>query len=217
LVAVGAIFLLNNLHIVRFRELLQYWPVVLIAVGLFRLVDSSYANERVVGGVLMLLGGVLLAGTMGFYYLSWNIIWPLLLIGAGLFMLVQRLSFNVGVPRGGGNMSLDWMHESAVFSGGKRRIKGDFKGGKLDCVFGGFDVNLRQASMSADVAELEINAVFGGAEVKIPESWEAVMRGTGVFGAFADETVHPDRGAYPNPKRLIIKGAAIFGGVAVKN
>jgi hypothetical protein len=216
LVAVGSIFLLNNLQIVRFREILQYWPVILIAVGLFRLVDSTHTNDRTVGGVLVLLGGFLLAGSLGLYILNWNTLWPLLLIGAGLLMLMQRLSLNVGMLRGG-DLSVDWIHESAVFSGGKRRIKGDFKGGKLDTIFGGFDVNLRQATMAADSAELEINAVFGGAEIKVPESWEVVMRGVGVFGAFVDETTHPDRSVFPNPKRLIVKGAAVFGGVGIKN
>jgi hypothetical protein len=222
LVAVGAIFLLNNLHIIPFHDLFQYWPVALIAVGLFRLVDSTANNERVFGGVLMLLGGGLLAGTLGYYDLSWNTVWPLLLIAAGVLMLGQRLSFNMGVLRGGipawaVHEAADGIHETAIFSGGKRRIKGDFKGGKLDCVFGGFDVNLRQATMSGDEAELEINAVFGGAEIKIPEGWEVVMRGAGVFGAYTDDTVHPDRSMFPNPKRLIMKGAAVFGGVVVKN
>lgn len=227
LISIGALFLLNNLHIIPFRELLQYWPVALIAIGLFRLVDSSYANDRVVGGVMILVGAFLLAGTLGFFYLSWNTLWPLVLIGAGLLMLAQRLSFGVGVSVGGqvaGSSSSsgeqatnEWLHEFAIFSGGKRRIKGDFKGGKMDCIFGGFDVNLRQATMTADFAELEINAIFGGAEVKIPEGWEVVMKGTAVFGGYSDETAHPNRVEFPNPKRLVLKGAAIFGGVNVKN
>jgi len=222
LVAVGAIFLLNNLHIIPFHEIFQYWPVALIVIGLFRVVDSARLNDRLVGGVLMLLGGVLLAGTLGYYELSWNTIWPMLLIGAGVLMLGQRLSLNVGVLRGGIpagaiHEMAGGIHESAIFSGGTRRIKGDFKGGKLDCVFGGFDVNLRQATMSADEAELEINAIFGGAEIKIPEGWAVVMHGTGVFGAFTDNTEHPDRSIFPAPKRLIMKGAAVFGGVNVKN
>jgi LiaF transmembrane domain len=216
LIAIGAAFLLNNLHIVAFHELFQYWPVILIAIGLFRLVDSSQSNQRLVGAILILVGGFLLAGTLGFFYLSWGTIWPLLLIGAGLLMLVQRLSLNIGVTASA-DFSPKTLHESASFSGGDRKIKGDFKGGKLDCIFGGFDVNMRQATMSADSAELEINAVFGGAEIKIPESWEVVMRGTGVFGGYGDETTHPDPRIYPNPKRLIIKGGAVFGGVNVKN
>jgi len=220
-IAIGGAFLLNNLHILPFHELAQYWPVALIAIGLFRLVDSSSTKERVMGGILIFVGAVLLAGTMGFFYLSWNTLWPLLLIGAGLLMLVKRISWNINQSSSSqfssDQFSTEWIHEAAIFSGGKRRIKGEFKGAKLDCIFGGFDINMRQAAISADSAELEINAIFGGAEIKVPENWEVVMRGTGIFGGFGDETAHPDPAAYPNPKRLIVKGSAIFGGVEVKN
>jgi hypothetical protein len=110
------------------------------------------------------------------------------------------------------------LRETAVFGGGKRKISApDFQGGKLDAVFGGFEVDLRQAGIAGDSAVLEINAVFGGAEVKVPRSWEVVMRGAGVFGGYADSTDHPDRAQYPNPKRLIVRGAAVFGGVEIKN
>lgn len=215
LIAVGGIFLLNNLHIIPFRELLHYWPVALIAFGLFRLVDSNYANERVLGAVLIAGGGILLAGTMGVYRFGWGTLWPLVLIGAGLLMLVQRLSVNVGASGNGSSPSPEWLNEAAIFSGGKRRIKGDFQGGKLDCIFGGFEINMRQATMSADWAELEINSIFGGAEIKVPDNWEVMIKGVGFCGAFADSTEHPDPDL--RPKRLVVKGAAVFGGVEVKN
>jgi hypothetical protein len=38
LIGFGTIFLLNNLGIVRFAELMQYWPVGMIALGLYMLV-----------------------------------------------------------------------------------------------------------------------------------------------------------------------------------
>ena len=192
LIVVGAVFLLRNLGLFPVHELLRYWPVALIAIGLFRLVDSDRGNERVIGAILILAGAVLLAGTLGSFYLSWNTLWPLVLIGAGLLMLVQRFSLNVAWPSGG-QASPEWLHEAAIFSGGKRRVKGNFKGGRLECIFGGFEIDMRQAAMLAEAAELEINAIFGGAEIKVPESWEVVMRGTGIFGGFSDETAHPDQ------------------------
>lgn len=224
LVGIGAAFLLNNLQVVPFYDIWRYWPVALVVVGLFRLVDSVHMNEKLIGGVLIFVGGLLLCGTLGLFPVTWNTMWPLILIAAGVLLLVQRLSPGIDLlggcsaaSRPSGPVSADWLHEAAIFSGGKRRLKGDFTGGKLDCLFGGFDINLRQASMSADAVELEINAIFGGAEIKVPESWEVVMRGVGVFGAFNDETVRPNHVEFPNPKRLVVKGAAVFGGVNVKN
>ena len=41
LIGIGAFFLLNNLHIVYFREIFGWWPALLIAYGIVKLVDSS--------------------------------------------------------------------------------------------------------------------------------------------------------------------------------
>jgi len=39
LVAIGAIFLLRNFHVVRFHDIFVYWPVILIIVGVAMLAD----------------------------------------------------------------------------------------------------------------------------------------------------------------------------------
>jgi hypothetical protein len=70
--------------------------------------------------------------------------------------------------------------------------------------------------MTGDSATLKISAVFSGVEIRIPETWSAVVEGTGVFGAFADNTTQPDPQT-PGLKRLFVKGDAVFGGVDVKN
>jgi hypothetical protein len=150
--------------------------------------------------------------------------WPLLLIALGLFLLVDRTAWHIGMGRYGGEDSGDAyrgghrIRESAVFGGGKRRFTSqDFTGGKIEVVFGGYEVDLREAAMQGDVAVLQVDVVFGGTELRIPDTWSAVVQGTGVFGAFADNSRQPDPSRIPNPKRLIVKGAAVFGGVEVKN
>src|SRR5262249_49696962 len=90
LVGIGAMFFLNNLHIIYVREWIAYWPVILIALGLVKLVDSNFTNGRVAGGVLMGVGVVLLAQTLGYLQLRMRDMWPLILIGLGLLLLFKR-------------------------------------------------------------------------------------------------------------------------------
>lgn len=215
LIAVGAIFLLNNLHLVYVSEIFRYWPAILIAVGMVKLVDSSENSGRAAGGVLMGAGAFLLARSLGYIEIAFGDLWPLLLIGLGLMMLFERTSIlNFGTKFSGNSGN----KESAVFSGGKRVITDQaFSGAKYDAVFGGFEVDLRKANIAADSAVLDLNAVFGGIEVRIPESWSVVLKGAGVFGAFADNTMQPDPRIYPNAKKLVVKGGAVFGGVEIKN
>jgi hypothetical protein len=201
------------------QEWYRYWPVLLIAAGLAKLVDASYHGGRVMGGAMVGVGALLLADNLNVIQLTWNDFWPLVLIGVGILMLFSRLSG----PR-------PWIHRTtstsggdrvyygnAIFSGFKRKVtEGDFRGGFASAIFGGGELNLRQAGMEGDSAVLEVSAIFGGIEVKVPYNWQVVSQGTGVFGGFVDET-EPPRADTPGVKRLIVKGEAVFGGVAIKN
>jgi len=217
LIGIGLLFLLRNLHFVYFREVFAYWPVILIAFGVMKLVDSSYQCGRVLGGFMMAAGGLILARNLGFIDIPMRDLWPLFLIGAGLFMLLQR---TVQWPGNWAknNSAPNFLNETAVFSGGKRTVTApDFRGGELTAVFGGFELDFRRAGMAGESAVLEINAVFGGCEIRIPNNWAVEMKGTGVFGAFSDETIHPDPAQQPDIRRLVVQGGAVFGGVVVKN
>ena len=215
LISVGAIFLLSNLHIVYFREWLRYWPAFLVAVGIVKLVDSQDSGGRGGGGILMGVGVVLLGRELGYIDVRLWDLWPLALIAVGIGMLFGKTSFMADVQH---TSNANRMRESAVFSGGKRTITThDFQGGKIDAVFGGYEIDLRQASMIGPTAELELNAVFGGIEMRVPHNWNVVSRGTGVFGAFVDNTQHPDPRVCLDIKELVLKGGAVFGGVEIKN
>jgi predicted membrane protein len=225
LIAVGAIFLLNNFHVMRAQDLWQYWPVILMVAGVFKLVDAEDAPQRTGGGILLAFGSIILASNLGLIPVNVWDLWPVLLIGAGIYMLVDRtMRPRVFVDlrmRGRKHCrdSRNWTrHETAVFSGGNRKVSVDnFQSAKYDAVFGGFEIDLRGSKIQGDSAELEINAVLGGAEVRVPRDWSVVMEGAGVFGGFADSTEQPDPSVMPNPKRLYVRGAAVFGGVEIKN
>jgi len=46
LIAAGLLFLLNNLDIIRFGQLLRYWPIALIALGVYLLYERLAVSER---------------------------------------------------------------------------------------------------------------------------------------------------------------------------
>jgi len=71
LIAVGALFFLNNLHIIAFHDIFEYWPVALVAWGIFKVVDQPEPKDKVVGGILIGIGGVLLSINLGFLHMGW--------------------------------------------------------------------------------------------------------------------------------------------------
>lgn len=216
-IAIGVLFLLGNLHIVYVNNWLAYWPVILIAIGLVKLVDSTFAGGRVAGALLMGAGGLILADNLGYLRVDIWELWPLFLIGAGLLMLANRVWWPGSWfgPRDAASADGE-VNLVAIFGGSNRKfVGGDFRGGHLAAMFGGVNLDLRKAGMAGDSATLEVATIFGGSEIKVPENWMVVLEGVPIFGGFDDRTVQPPQG--PEVKRLLVKGVAIFGGVGVKN
>jgi hypothetical protein len=217
--AIGALLLLNNLHIVYVDNWWKYWPVLLIGGGLAKLVDAREHGGRVMGGIFIGVGALFLLNNMNLIELTWDAFWPMVLIGIGVLMLVNRLSgplINVRVKATIADAPEGSFVANAIFSGFKRKITDNFTGAHMVAIFGGGELNLRQASMEGDSVEVYATAIFGGIEIKVPETWQVISDGTGIFGGFSDSTEHP-RSDTPGLKKLYVKGEAVFGGVEVKN
>ena len=133
--------------------------------------------------------------------------------------------------RGGGNYSqtgAPHLNEVNIFWGGKKKIIAkNFSGGEVVAIFGGYEIDLTEAGMQADQIVIDVVNIFGGGEIRVPSNWEVVMETVGIFGGCSDRTYHPEHppqgAANPDgtpaaqPKKIIIKGVAIFGGLGIKN
>ncbi len=120
------------------------------------------------------------------------------------------------------------LNDVNVFWGTRRRIiSKNFVGGEVVAIFGGFEIDLTQADIMGYEAKLDIVALFGGGEVRVPPNWNVILKTIGIFGGASDRTLHPAQtnaaafasGAQSGPpvKTLIIDGVSLFGGVTIKN
>jgi predicted membrane protein len=217
IVAIGVLLLLDNLGIVRFHNLWDFWPLILVIFGVAKILECHTTSGYVWGGMLALFGGLLLLDNLGILTFEFSLLWPVLLVGFGISMLVRALDRRkyIDGPVASGNPDLAiW----AIFSGVKRRIDSpDFKGGDIVAIFGGVNIDLRHAGMTSERVAIDVNALFGGVDIRVPENWNVVMKGVGIFGAFEDKTIR----AKPEPDvknpQLVITGSAIFGGTKVDN
>src|SRR5215471_7987640 len=86
----GILFLLQNLGIFYVARLWQFWPVILIALGIGRLVDARDWHRKLWGGTLAGIGAIFLVNNLG--YLPWNVwsvLWPAWLIFWGIVILAR--------------------------------------------------------------------------------------------------------------------------------
>ena len=80
---------------------------------------------------------------------------------------------------------------------------------------GGAEINLMQADIQHPI-ELEVNNVFGGTKLIIPSNWDVRNDISAVFGGVEDKR-NFNNSASGTDKRILLKGACVFGGVEVTN
>ncbi|MGI5485533.1 DUF1707 SHOCT-like domain-containing protein [Microtetraspora malaysiensis] len=102
----------------------------------------------------------------------------------------------------------------AIFGGAQR--KGRWRVRRRTralAMFGGMQFDLTDAEFEAKEVEITINAIFGGAEIIVPEGVEVRCHGVGIFGGY---DVHGSADVDPSAPVVVVKGLALFGGVSGK-
>lgn len=226
-IAIGLLFLLDNLDIIEVRDALAFWPLVFIFAGVAKLLDTTSPNGYLVGLAGIGIGVTMILHRLGIIYFSWRAAWPVILIAAGALVVYRAMTgqrsvrFGVAVvdgkdgkdgtlESGAGTQTVD---VTAILGGFERRVHSqDFRGGEVTAVMGGCALDLREASMTGE-AVIHVFAFWGGVTLKVPPDWTIVLEGTPILGGFEEKTVAPP----DSSKRLVVRGYAIMGGVEVRN
>jgi predicted membrane protein len=219
LILVGLAFLFDHLGYIHVERLWRFWPMLLIFAGVINIMSRE---RRFWGVILLIAGGFLQLNQLGIAHFGWADFWPLVLIAAGFLVLWGSIEArkNPRVVSSAGDDPRKTLNEAVVFGGLERRVTTqDFQGGRINAVFGGVEIDLRDAKMQAEEAVLELNVVFGGVELRVPDTWQVAYRGSPIFGGIEDKTRTSTSSDPANPavKALILTGAVIFGGVEIKN
>lgn len=205
-VAIGSLLLLRNLHVISFDYWGELWggflSFLLILVGCIILVKRS----RWIWGLLFLSAGATI-GLRALHIVDvnfWQIVWPILFIAVGsavLFSLVKDGKISKTKAK----------HMVAVWSGQSEKVEGEYTGGTVSSVFGGVDLNLRQADVQ-DGAVIELFVLFGGVDIIVPSDVIIKNEVTTILGGVDDKTNHGAKAK----KTLYIRGECFFGGVELK-
>lgn len=225
--ALGLGLLLNQMGVLPFDPFQRFWPLLLIVFGVMNLLTQS---GRFFGFLLIGAGTVLQLNKLGIVHLSFAELWPLAIIAVGLLVMwgsletravmrskvLEGLRQRVQQAKDAAYDPQVGLNAVAVFGGCERRVSGYFQGGKATAVFGGIELDLRDSNMETD-AVLEVNCIFGGVEIRVPETWNVHSRSLPVFGGYDDQTRQPRIEPGAKSKTLFITGMVVFGGVEIKN
>jgi predicted membrane protein len=210
---VGLLFTLDNLHVLRAREFLRYWPVVLVAIGIVNIMQARTGAGTIGGTIWIVAGAVLLGNRLGVLDIHVWSLWPLVLVVVGGRIVWQAVVSNASAERGLDDRSM--VSAIAVMGGFDRRITSDqFRGGELTAFMGGGKLDLREAVPAGGRAVVNVFAMMGGFEIIVPETWNVSVEVTHVMGGVEDKTRGSSNPAAP---RLVLRGFTMMGGMDIKN
>lgn len=213
IVALGGILLLRNLEIIKFDSWNVFWGTVwaagLVLAGLVTIVSSQRLLTRAWGLLLMAAGVSVGLNAYGIIDVSiWKLFWPVVLITVGLMMVFSIGSANRKRAEKSGT---DDNEKVAIFYGEQSRVRGDYTGGSATAIFGGVDLDLRQANIK-DGAIIDVFTFCGGININLPDDVIVKNEVRGVLGGSDDKTM-----SKPSAKKTIyLKGECVLGGLEIK-
>lgn len=213
----------------------SYWPVIPLILGLNWMLLSfpsssdhpdqgrktSFSGGRFVAGLFFFAIGVLYLGRKFGYFLNidtgliWKIFFSLIIILVGYELIRGSIS-----RQGRGR----WAIMGGVNVGGATPWK--LESGSYFAFMGGIEIDLTAAELPAGETVLDLTAVMGGIEVKVPESLSIVGESSVVLGGvtFKDQedggivagSKFEQYAAGSSEKVLRVQARAIMGGIEIK-
>ena len=83
-------------------------------------------------------------------------------------------------------------------------------------IFGGSELDFRQAELEEDVTCLTAFSLFGGSKVIVPQDMPVTLSGFSIFGGRSDKRSKAKEASGASAKALHISAISIFGGVTVE-
>jgi hypothetical protein len=208
IVLVGTVLLADTTGLVDTQFLFDYIPSLFVLLGVYALVRSGFRN--VFGPfVIIVLAGVWQLTALDVIEAAQVVdFWPVFIILFGLSLVLSQFR---SPPATTGSS-----HVTAfgIFGGSEKRVTTpEFTGANLTAIFGGAEVDLRDAEVAQRPAHVSAIALFGGVEVTVPEDWNVNVDVLPIFGGASDERTRVER--THDEVDLVVTGFAAFGGVEV--
>jgi predicted membrane protein len=231
LIAGGLLLLSFNTQFLNpaWKPFVFSWPMLLFVIGASYVCRNHFTLGMILGAVgyffLMEKASWIFSGDFAFEQFA-STYWPALMIVAGVLLLLGiltgcsgrfRRSYCCKEPAATGeNENSDGkINYHFVCSGTEQVILNPvFKGGSIDVICGGVELDLRRTSLAEGDTFLYVKAICGGVEITAPDHWEIELRSKAFVGGVYDSRAK-DMAKDP-ARKLILIANAMFGGIEVK-
>jgi predicted membrane protein len=232
IIAMGSVFLADSMGLFDIERPGRFFPpAVFAAIGITLLVEKRTESSRYWAYGWLTAAAIEFA--YQFYWIPFGIgklIFPLVLLLIGARLVQRSVDSNksgpvtidgVATPVGENSANSAQNNDKntsrvfAILSAQQvHKFTQPLTYAEVVSILSGVKVDLNSAVIEGDTATLHVVAVMGGIEIFAPSDWNVVSEITTIPGGFFDKrrptTTIPT-------KTLRLRGAAILGGVEVKN
>lgn len=206
-IVIGIIVLLNSLGLTNINIFFKgWWTLFIIIPSIIGLIKDK---DKVWSVFFLLLGIALLLVSRNIIAMAViaKCIFPVILIVIGLNIIFKdRINTKVNEKIKEINVK-DAEEYYATFSGQKVDFANqEFKGAKLNAIFGGIDIDLTTAKITEDVV-IDITAVFGGVDIKVPKDVAVKVKSNSIFGGVDNKAKTKEAKV-----TIYVKAMCLFGG-----
>ena len=243
LIVLGGLLLLSNTDVINldwgWDFIRTWWPIILIAWGLWELVSGGF-RFRMWPVVLLLLGIGFQLSALDLWEWDFSVVWPVFIVIVGLAILLRRRGRRERHRRRASGLVVDGVvegttvsHPGSVAGSGSGSYSGnggswravfnnleedytgrEFRGGEVEANFGNVVLDLRGATLPDEGARLDVNLTFGGLHLRVPEGWRIDYES--VSAHFAQVQDNRDQQA---PEvvtgQVTVSGTATFGNLEI--
>lgn len=215
IVVLGLLLLGQTTDLYDLGFLFDYIPSLFVLLGVYTIVRSGFRN---------LFGPLVVIAVAGAWqlveldYVSGDEVvafWPVFVVFFGLSLMVSHWR------RPPTSVREDHLTALAVFGGSeKRSTSSSFTGANLTALFGGTELDLRDAEVADPPAHVSAVALFGGVSVIVPRDWTVELDVLPILGGASDDRPRRERPAdQPESDQvdLVVTGFAAFGGIAIED
>ncbi len=210
-IIIGLILGLNAVGITNIDIFFEGWWTLFIIVPSVVSIVKNYKDASAY--IWLIIGIALLLAAQGIIDMSiiGKLILPAVLVAIGVGIIFKdTVSSKV-------NSKIDELNKSnkeefyATFSGQKLNFAGDdFNGVSLNAIFGGIDLDLKNANIVEDKI-INATSVFGGINILVPENINIQVKSTSIFGGVNNKTKNKEE-----QPTIYVKAFCLFGGVDIK-
>ena len=216
-IAAGILYIGDSIfswNIVSFSLIFQLWPLFILLPSITGLVTKGINISSITG---CFIGTILLLFTLNVleWYQVRGLIIPGILIIIGLNIIFKDVWIRKMVPK---EPSRDYTSKepseySAIFSSQKINYPNDvFTGTSINSIFGGVELDLRNAIITEDVV-INCTCIFAGADIYVPYNVNVKVSSVPIFGGVSNKSADRNN---QNAPTIYVNATCMFGGLDIK-